>query len=38
MDEDLRDAIRKEAAVRDEEGEVGIHRFVVCCYQDFKRQ
>ena len=32
MDEDLRDAIRKEAAVLDEEDEVGIHRFVVCYY------
>ena len=38
MDEDLRDAIRKEAAALDEEDEVGIHRFVVRYYQDFKRQ
>ena len=38
MDEDLRDALRKEAAVLDEEGEVGIHRFVVRYYQDFNRQ
>ncbi len=38
MDEDLRDPIGKEAAVFDEEGEVGIHRFVFRYYHDFKRQ